>query len=100
MNGLKITDASIRIPPNPDEKLRAFATIVFNDAFVVSDIKIIDGPQGLFVAMPSRRRRDGKFRDVAHPVNQEVRDEIERVLLELYERVIAEGGDVEYADAG
>lgn len=88
INGLRITDTKVRIPPNPDDKLKAFATVIFNDAFVVSDIKIIEGHQGLFVAMPSRRRKDGKFRDVAHPLNSEVRDLIETVLLNQYEEEI------------
>lgn len=88
VNGLEITDAKVRIPPRPDDKLKAFATIVFNNAFVVSDIKIIEGNQGLFVAMPSRRSRDGQFRDVAHPLSAEVRTMIETALLELYEREI------------
>ena len=74
VDGLRITDAKVRLPPRPDDKLKAFATIIFNDAFVVSDIKIIQGHQGLFVAMPSRRRKDGQFRDVAHPLNAEVRE--------------------------
>ena len=88
INGLKITDATVRIPPNPDDKLKAFATIILNDAFVVSDIKIIQGRQGLFVAMPSRRRKDGKFRDVAHPLNAEVREMVEQRILDLYESEI------------
>lgn len=89
INGLRITDVTVRIPPNPDDKLKAFATIVLNDAFVVSDIKVIQGHQGLFVAMPSRRRKDGKFRDVAHPVNAQVREMIESRVLDLYDREIA-----------
>jgi stage V sporulation protein G len=88
INGLKVTDATVRIPPNPDDKLKAFATIVLNDAFVVSDIKIIQGHQGLFVAMPSRRRKDGKFRDVAHPLNAQVREMIEAILLKRYQEEI------------
>jgi stage V sporulation protein G len=88
LNGLSITDATVRIPPNPDDKLKAFATIVLNDAFVISDIKIISGPQGLFVAMPSRRRKDGRFRDVAHPINAQVREMIEGRLLSLYDQEI------------
>ena len=87
-NDLKITDATVRVPPNPDDKLKAFATIILNDAFVVSDIKIIQGHQGLFVAMPSRRRKDGTFRDVAHPINATVREMIEERLLKLYREEI------------
>jgi stage V sporulation protein G len=87
-NGLKITEVAVRIPPNPDDKLKAFATVILNDAFVVSDIKVIQGHQGLFVAMPSRRRKDGKFRDVAHPINAEVREMVENMILKVYNEEI------------
>lgn len=86
MGGLEITSCRVRPCVQADEKLKAFATIVFNNCFVVNDLKVINGNKGLFVAMPSRRRKDGKFRDVAHPLNSETRAMIEKVVLDLYQK--------------
>jgi stage V sporulation protein G len=91
MSQLQITQVSIRPYNNGDEKLRAFAAIIFNDCFIVKDLKVIEGHQGRFVAMPSRRGKDGVFRDVCHPLNQEMRDIIERTVLEKYEQQAALG---------
>lgn len=82
--GLEITDCRVRPCTKEDEKLKAFATITLNRCFVVTDLKVIQGNKGLFVAMPSRRRKDGKFRDIAHPLNSETRTMIETRVLELY----------------
>jgi len=86
MVGLEITDCRVRPCSKEDEKLKAFATITLNSCFVVTDLKVIQGNKGLFVAMPSRRRKDGKFRDIAHPLNKETRAMIEERVLELYHR--------------
>jgi len=86
MEGLEITDCRVRPCSKEDEKLKAFATITFNNCFVVTDLKVIQGNKGLFVAMPSRRRKDGKFRDIAHPLNRETRAMIEKRVLDLYHR--------------
>jgi stage V sporulation protein G len=86
MEGLEITDCRVRPCSKEDEKLKAFATITLNNCFVVTDLKVIQGNKGLFVAMPSRRRKDGKFRDIAHPLNRETRAVIEKRVLELYHR--------------
>lgn len=67
------------------EPLKAFARVVIDDCFLIRDIKIIDGRKGLFVAMPSRRDRDGNFRDIVHPINQETRDWFESSILDAYE---------------
>ena len=83
MGALEITDCRVRLYNRPDDKLKAFATITFNDCFVVTDLKVIQGNTGQFVAMPSRKRRDGKFRDVAHPLNSETRDMIEKCVLQI-----------------
>ena len=84
MSSLEITDVRVRPYSRADDKLKAFATITFNDCFVVSDLKVINGNNGLFVAMPSRKRKDGKFRDVAHPLNSETRQMIEDRVIALY----------------
>ncbi len=76
-----ITD--VKIFPRQENKLKAYVTVTFDNAFVVHNLKIIEGASGLFVAMPSRKRRDGTFMDVAHPLNSDMRRELEeRVLVE------------------
>ncbi len=92
MAELEITDCRVRPCIKEDEKLKAFATITFNNCFVVTDLKVIQGTKGLFVAMPSRRRKDGKFRDIAHPLNREMRAVIERRVLDLYQQEIQRFG--------
>jgi stage V sporulation protein G len=83
---MEITD--VRVFPVDEEKLKAFVSIVFDDCFVVSDIKIIHGQNGLFVSMPSKKRRNGTFRDIAHPLNQETRRHIEERILRKYQEVV------------
>ncbi|MCD6570303.1 MAG: septation regulator SpoVG [Deltaproteobacteria bacterium] len=85
---MKITEVKV-FPVKNNEKLKGYASIVFDDCFVVRDLRIIDGTSGLFVAMPSRRRKDGSFRDTAHPLNIETRIEIEKSILELYKQKVA-----------
>jgi len=92
MAGLEITDCRVRPCVKEDEKLKAFATITFNNCFVVNDLKVIQGNKGLFVAMPSRRRKDGKFRDIAHPLNSETRAMIEERVLGLYREELRKMG--------
>lgn len=78
---MKITE--VRVFPVSEERLKAYATITFDDCFVVRDLKIIHGNTGLFVAMPSKKRKDGTFKDTAHPLNNATRRMIEeKVLLE------------------
>ena len=83
---MKITD--VKVFPVDEEKLKAYVAIVIDDCFVVRDLKIIRGADGLFVAMPSKRRRDGGFKDVAHPLNQETRETMEKLILQAYEEQI------------
>ncbi len=78
----------VKIYPVNEDRLRAYVTIIFDNIFVVRDLKIINGNTGLFVAMPSKKRKDGQFRDIAHPLNQEFREEIERAIFEAYEKEI------------
>lgn len=87
---MEITE--VRIFPVDEEKLKAYVTITLDGCFVVRDLKVIQGTTGLFVAMPAKRRRDGTFKDIAHPLNQETRDRMERAILDAYEREIRKSG--------
>ena len=80
---MEITD--VRVFPVEEEKLKGYATITFDDCFVVRDLKIISGTNGLFVAMPSKKRKDGTYRDTAHPLNSEMRNAIESKVLDAYQ---------------
>jgi stage V sporulation protein G len=82
---MQLTEVKV-FPVSDDEKLKAYATIVFDDCFVVRDLKIIYGNSGLFVAMPSKKKKDGTYRDTAHPLNNETRRMIEESVLGEYER--------------
>jgi stage V sporulation protein G len=90
-SGIAITDVQIRLVDN--DRLRAWATVTFNDAFVVKGIRIIQGNKRVFVAMPSKQQKDGKYQDIAHPINPDFRDFIENCILDVYNRVEAEGGE-------
>lgn len=79
---MKITE--IKVFSVNEEKLKAYVTIILDDCFVVRDLKIISGKTGLFVAMPSKKRKDGTYRDIAHPLNQETREELEQSVLDAY----------------
>ena len=72
-----------------DEKLKAFVSIVFDQCFVVTDIKIIHGPKGLFVSMPSKKRKDGTFKDIAHPLNNQMRQYLEEKVLSVYKQQVS-----------
>lgn len=86
---MEITEVRVS-PIHGDEKLKAFATVIFDDAFVVRDLKIINGQKGLFVAMPSRKMKDGSFKDVAHPLNNDMRQKLESAVLKEYEAKLQE----------
>lgn len=77
---------NVKIFPRQEEKLKAYVTITFDDAFVVRNLKIIEGNNGLFVAMPSRKRKDGTFMDIAHPLNNDMRKELEDHILAEYKK--------------
>lgn len=81
---MKITDVRIR-KVEKEGKMRAVVSITIDDEFVVHDIKVIEGEKGLFIAMPSRRAADGEYRDIAHPINSQTRDSIQRIILEKYQ---------------
>lgn len=84
---MKVTDVRIR-KVQEEGKMKAIVSVTFDDEFVVHDIKIIDGQNGLFVAMPSRKMADGEFRDIAHPINAETRKKIQDAIFEEYDKVL------------
>ena len=88
---MDITDVQIRLVTKATEtgKLKAVASIVIDDAFAIHDIKIIDGNEGVFVAMPSRKTPDGTFRDIAHPINTDARTIVCDKILEAYKKEAA-----------
>lgn len=86
---MNITDVRIR-KVSDEGKMKAVVSITFDDEFVVHDIKIIDGQNGLFIAMPSRKMGEGDFRDIAHPLVSETRNKIRDAIFEEYEKVLAE----------
>ena len=85
---MKVTDIRIRIGRQTEniERLKAYADITFDESFVVHGLKIIDGQNGLFVAMPSRRMPNGEFKDIVHPIKPELRAKITKVILEKFEQ--------------
>ena len=88
---MKITE--VKVFPVNEDRLKAYVSITIEDSFVVRDLKIIQGPSGLFVAMPSKKRKDGQFRDIAHPLNQETRTHIEDKVFEAYEKELRSMGE-------
>ena len=95
---MEITD--VKVIPVDDEKLKAFVSIVFDQCFVVTDIKIIHGPKGLFVSMPSKKRKDGTFKDIAHPLNNQMRQYLEEKVLAVYRQQVGPGGAAASAGGG
>ena len=87
---MEITE--VKVFPVDEEKLKAYITVVLDNCFVVRDLKIISGTAGLFVAMPSKRRKDGTFKDIAHPLNQATRAAMEKVILDAYLAEIKKNG--------
>ncbi len=85
---MQITDVRIR-KVEKEGKRKAVVSITIDEEFVVHDIKIIEGEKGLFIAMPSRKAADGEYRDIAHPINSETRERIQRLILEKYEETLA-----------
>jgi stage V sporulation protein G len=88
---MEITE--VKVFPISEEKLKAFVSVVFDHCFMVNDIKIIQGRDGLFISMPSRKKKNGEFKDVAHPLNNETRRMIEGSVLGEYERVLGQRGE-------
>ncbi len=86
---MQITDVRIR-QITKEGKMKAIVSVTLDNEFVVHDIKVIDGDKGLFIAMPSRKSGENEFRDIAHPINSEVREKMQKVILEQYEKALAE----------
>ena len=87
---MQITDVRIR-KVEKEGKMRAVVSITLDEEFVVHDIKVIEGEKGLFIAMPSKKALDGEYRDIAHPINSQTRERIQKIILEKYEAEIATG---------
>jgi stage V sporulation protein G len=85
---MQITDIRIRVV-NKESKMKAVVSVTFDDCFVVHDIKVIDGEKGLFIAMPSKKTPDGEYRDIAHPINGEMRNGLMDAILKKYEEELA-----------
>lgn len=91
-----VTDIRIR-KIDKDGKMKAIVSVTFDDAFVVHDIKVIEGKKGLFIAMPSRKGADDEFKDIAHPINPEMRNQLQEMILKKYEQKLKEEEFVEVA---
>jgi len=87
---VEITDVRLR-KIETEGKLRAYVSITFDDSFVVHDLRVIDGNKGMFVAMPSKRLPNGDHKDIAHPINTEIRERIQSAVLDVYSRELEEG---------
>ena len=85
---MNITDVKVFL--RESNQLKAFVNIVIDDAFIVRNIKVIEGEHGLFVAMPSRRVSSGEYRDIAHPINTETRNQLEQIILDKYKETLKE----------
>ena len=86
---MTLTDVRIRKIAS-DGKMKAIVSVTFDNEFVVHDIKVIEGQNGLFIAMPSRKTPDGEFKDIAHPINTDTREKIQTSILEAYEQAKVE----------
>ena len=87
---MNITKVNVK-KVNTENRLRAIASIVIDDCFAVNEIKVLESEKGLFIGMPSWKDKEGKFKDIAHPINAETRAEIQNAILNEYERIDNEG---------
>lgn len=95
---MEITE--IKVYPANEGKLKAYATMVFDGCFIVRDMKIIQSDKGLFVSMPSRRKKDGSFKDIVHPLNAETRTLIEQRVIEEYNKIASASDYQENSNVG
>ena len=86
---MQITDIKVR-KINAEGRMKAVVSVTFDDCFVVHDIKVIEGQEKLFIAMPSRKTPDGEFKDIAHPINVDTRELLQNMILEKYEESLQE----------
>ncbi|MFA5880921.1 MAG: septation regulator SpoVG [Eubacteriales bacterium] len=85
---MNVTDVRVR-KINLDGKMKAIVSVTLDDAFVIHDVKVVEGQNGLFVAMPSRKTPEGEFRDIAHPITSSAREIIQTAVLEAYQKALA-----------
>lgn len=85
---MEITE--IKVFPAKEGKLKAYATMVFDNCFIVRDLKIIESTKGMFVSMPSRRKKDGSFKDIVHPLNSDTRKQIEERIIDEYKKIASD----------
>ena len=86
---LKISDVRVRLVQKEDSKLKAVASMTIDECFVIHDIKIIEGQEGYFIAMPSRKASDGEYKDIAHPINTDTRKQIIDIILNAFNEEVA-----------
>ena len=91
---MKITDVRIRKIAK-EGKMKAIVSITLDDEFVVHDIKVIEGEKGLFIAMPSRKTTTGEYKDIAHPINSQTREQIQEMILNEYQKALTEEDETE-----
>ena len=91
---MQITDIRIRKIAK-EGKMKAVVSVTFDNAFVVHDIKVIDGEKGLFIAMPSQKTKEGEYKDIAHPINTDTRTRIEEMILKCYNEAVEQGTTAE-----
>ena len=92
---MEITE--VKIFPVNEDKLKAYATITLDNCFIIRDLKVISGNKGLFIAMPSKKRKDGTFKDIAHPLNSSTRTMVEDMVLDEYRRTEPEAQEAQEA---
>lgn len=85
---MKITE--VRVFPKNEEKLKAYAAVTFDECFVVHNLRIVKGEKGLMVCMPSRKKNDGTFKDIAHPITNDFRGQMEKLVLKAYDQKLKE----------
>ena len=87
---MKITSVKVRKIEKEDSRMKGKASVVLDDCFAIKDIRIIQGDDKLFIAMPSRKAADGEYRDIAHPINSQTRNSIQEIVLAAYEKALLE----------
>ena len=92
---MQITSVSVRKIEKEGSKMKGIASVLIDDSFAIHDIRIIEGNNGLFIAMPSKKATDGEYRDIAHPINSETREGIQKIILESYEHALSEPDNAE-----
>lgn len=83
---MKITSVNVRITEKENSRMKGIASIIIDDCFAIHDIRVIEGNDGLFIAMPSRKTPTGEYRDIAHPINSETRKLFEDTIIEAYKK--------------